>query len=273
MRRKFLYVVHGWSYTCGLISPLRYLTFIPEFILEVVTADISAHSFVSLYDKLNRPIPLLNRLKRFSSRVIYNTSSLADIKCCQPSFAAFPPDSIIRILTIARLDRQKNIDLLLESLVFLPNYSLDIVGDGPEFPRLYSKVFELGLSHRVKFHGYLESMHIAELLSSSHVFALISHWEGFPLSTVEALSFGLPVVVSNVGGAAEVFNFTPERPCGLPVSPSISAIQLSKVFKQITHSGLFNQYSSNSKFIYETYLAPPVFFASYDCFFRDLFLR
>ena len=35
--------------------------------------------------------------------------------------------------------------------MFLPNYSLDIVGDGPEFPRLCSKVFELGLSHRVKF--------------------------------------------------------------------------------------------------------------------------
>ncbi|TOG57259.1 glycosyltransferase, partial [Vibrio parahaemolyticus] len=44
---------------------------------------------------------------------------------------------------------------------------------------------------------------VEELLSKSDIFLLISNWEGYPISILEAMSYGLPVVASDVGGVRE----------------------------------------------------------------------
>ncbi|MEN9243411.1 MAG: glycosyltransferase, partial [Gloeomargarita sp. DG02_5_bins_242] len=82
-----------------------------------------------------------------------------------------------------------------------PEVQVDLVGDGPLFGELKQLVSRLNLGQQVTFWGYRTD--VANLLAQAHIFALISHWEAFPRSTLEAMRAGLPVVVSDVGGAAE----------------------------------------------------------------------
>src|SRR5262249_31760600 len=83
----------------------------------------------------------------------------------------------------------------------LRNVHLDLVGDGPAEAEIRTLAAELGIEHRVRFLGRRND--VAAVLARAQVFALCSRSEGFPLSTLEAMRAGLPVVVSNVGGAPE----------------------------------------------------------------------
>ena len=54
---------------------------------------------------------------------------------------------------------------------------------------------------KFEFLGYENDVY--KYLSNCDLFVLISNWEGFPISTLEAMSFGKPCIISNVGGASE----------------------------------------------------------------------
>ncbi|WP_448380613.1 glycosyltransferase family 4 protein [Gloeomargarita sp.] len=130
---------------------------------------------------------------------IYN--AMPDIS---PELRAQPDrGSPVRIIMIGRLEPQKAQADLLQAVAKLhrPHVHVDLVGDGPLLPHLQRLVAQLQLHDRVTFWGYRPD--VARLLAQAHIFALISHWEAFPRSTLEAMRAGLPVVVSDVGGAAE----------------------------------------------------------------------
>jgi N-acetyl-alpha-D-glucosaminyl L-malate synthase BshA len=77
-----------------------------------------------------------------------------------------------------------------------------LVGDGPEQGACRRRVSELGLESCVRFLGERDSL--PELLAHGDVFALASREESFGLSALEAMSCGLPVVATAVGGVPEV---------------------------------------------------------------------
>ncbi|MDC0713691.1 N-acetyl-alpha-D-glucosaminyl L-malate synthase BshA [Stigmatella sp. ncwal1] len=78
---------------------------------------------------------------------------------------------------------------------------LVMIGDGPERSPAERKVRELGLEERVAFLGKQE--HFVELLAAADVFLLPSEQESFGLAALEALSCGIPVVASDIGGIPE----------------------------------------------------------------------
>ncbi|WP_257455266.1 N-acetyl-alpha-D-glucosaminyl L-malate synthase BshA [Archangium lipolyticum] len=78
---------------------------------------------------------------------------------------------------------------------------LVMIGDGPERSPAERRVRELGLEDRVAFLGKQESF--VEILASADVFLLPSEQESFGLAALEALSCGIPVVASNIGGIPE----------------------------------------------------------------------
>ena len=107
------------------------------------------------------------------------------------------------ILMAARLQAQKDHDTLLTAIERLDrtDIRLRLAGDGPRRSELEDRVERLGLSDRVEFLG--DRADVPGLLAEAQLFALVSHYEGLPISILEAMRAGLPVVASNVGGVAD----------------------------------------------------------------------
>jgi len=79
---------------------------------------------------------------------------------------------------------------------------LVLAGDGPELASMEHKVRELGMEDRVKFLGAWDDMET--LLPLADLFLMPSEYESFGLAPLEAMSCGVPVLVTSVGGPAEV---------------------------------------------------------------------
>ena len=106
------------------------------------------------------------------------------------------------VLTVARLDGQKGITHLLDAAVAIPHASFAIAGDGPNRAALEARAAELGVSDRVRFLGHRQD--VPSLLAAADLFVLPSLYEGLPLSVLEAMAAGVPVVATAIGGTDEV---------------------------------------------------------------------
>jgi glycosyltransferase involved in cell wall biosynthesis len=106
------------------------------------------------------------------------------------------------IVMVARFAPQKHHELILEAFagLVLPS-KLTFIGDGPRLGAMKELAGRLGIERRVRFLG--ERKDVPEILAGAHVFALASHWEGFPLSILEGMRAGLPVVTTAAGGSGE----------------------------------------------------------------------
>lgn len=110
------------------------------------------------------------------------------------------------VVSVARLEPQKNPLGLIESFARAlrdhPRWHLLMAGDGSlrEAAREVARVS--GMAERVHFLGARDD--VAEVLAASDVFVLASHWEGNPMSVMEAMAAGLPVVATAVGGVPEL---------------------------------------------------------------------
>jgi len=112
----------------------------------------------------------------------------------------------LTVLTVGRLDTEKNPLLLAEILALLEaeeerRWRLVVCGDGPMLPQLQSRLGELGLLDRVDLRGYVAiDGGLLELYRQSHMFLHVSWTEGFPQVLIEAFAAGLPTVATAVGG-------------------------------------------------------------------------
>lgn len=117
------------------------------------------------------------------------------------------------ILNVGTMDFTKNISRLIDAYHLLIQqanfeYQLVIVGKkNPQtFPALAKKVKKLGLINKVIFTDYLPKKDLKVLYSVAKVFVFPSLCEGFGLPPLEAMSFGVPVITSNVSSLPEIVN-------------------------------------------------------------------
>lgn len=115
------------------------------------------------------------------------------------------PASVPLVGIVAALRSEKNHQLLLDAMRLVrrsvPQAHLLIVGDGPERPRLEAHAGALGIASTVHFCGTRSD--VPALLSLLDVFVLTSHNEANPVSILEAMAVGKPVVATNVGSVKE----------------------------------------------------------------------
>jgi len=116
-----------------------------------------------------------------------------------------PPGAPV-IGSVASLRPQKALHVLIESAAVLerdfPDLRVLIVGEGPERARLESLIRARGLTRTVFMLG--QRSDVASLLSALDVAVLTSDWEGSPLSVLEYMAAGCPVVATRVGGVPDL---------------------------------------------------------------------
>ena len=107
-----------------------------------------------------------------------------------------------RIVAVGRLSWEKGFDRLLDCFALTrekhPDWSLRIVGDGPEQEKLEQKIAELGLEGAAVLTGRLPPAGVEEEMKRASLYAMTSLSEGFPFVLLEALSCGLPCVAYDV---------------------------------------------------------------------------
>jgi glycosyltransferase involved in cell wall biosynthesis len=110
----------------------------------------------------------------------------------------------LKVVTVGRLVPWKRVDRVIEALVSCPTVGLVIVGDGSERKRLEDLANTLDVADRVYFAGQVSQAETIRLMAACDFFVLNSTYEGLPHVVLEAMSLGLPVVATAVGGTPEV---------------------------------------------------------------------
>lgn len=107
------------------------------------------------------------------------------------------------LITVGRIDSQKDPLLLADTFKELVGkfraVHLVYVGDGVLRGKFEMSIAEAGLTEKVTLTGLIPPSEIAELLQAADLFVLSSAYEGMPISVIEALGSGLPVVTTDVG--------------------------------------------------------------------------
>jgi glycosyltransferase involved in cell wall biosynthesis len=117
----------------------------------------------------------------------------------------------LRVLYAGAVRPGKGLHRLLDALARVPDlpFTLDVVGSlaWPRYAReIRRQLTRSGFEARVRLHGERSGAELWSLFRRSHVLALPSDREAYPLSCLEALGFGLPVLASSSGGTGEMFH-------------------------------------------------------------------
>jgi L-malate glycosyltransferase len=119
---------------------------------------------------------------------------------------AWPAKSGFTLVFVGRIEPVKNHPLLLNAfrmaLQSMPELRLWMVGGGSELNAMQTLASELGITEQVTFWG--QRLDVAPFFSAADAFIMSSRSEGLPMSLLQAFSLGLPAIVTDVGGMAEV---------------------------------------------------------------------
>jgi glycosyltransferase involved in cell wall biosynthesis len=150
------------------------------------------------------------------------------------------------VVSLGRLTKQKAFDILIDAfrqvVLDVPDAVLLIGGDGDEKGRLHDLVESLGLGPHIKLPGLIRNTN--EVLVSCDLYVNSSRWEGLPMTLLEAIAHGKPMVATNVGGNLEVVR---DGVTGLLVPPD-DPKTLASAITRILRDNDFRKKTSDAAF-------------------------
>lgn len=192
-----VFTAHGWAFTEGVSSHRRRLAVLSERLVARLASRIIS---VSDYDTALARQFGVGREHQLVT--IHNgINDVSRLKVAGEGQNELLGNIAMRVLMVARFSLQKDHSTLLQAVAKVPNIQLSLIGDGELLPEAQVLARRLGITNRVEFLGARSDVH--RVLAQHDVFALISNYEGFPISILEAMRLGLPVVASDVGGVRE----------------------------------------------------------------------
>lgn len=190
-----IFTAHGWAFTEGVPPVKRRF-----YILTERFAARWAKKIICVSENDLRLAEDNNVGKKTQRMVIHNGMPMLN-----EQYLAYPGEQkIVNIIMVARFVEPKDhrsVLLALSKIKTTHNYKVYFVGDGPLLQETKDLINDLNLNDTVLLLG--SRTDVPELLAKSHIFVLVSKWEGFPRSIIEAMRAGLPVIASDVGGCRE----------------------------------------------------------------------
>jgi glycosyltransferase involved in cell wall biosynthesis len=162
-----------------------------------------------------------------------------------------PPKTGFTLVYVGRLEPVKNHALLLGAfriaLTTMPGLRLWMVGDGSQRAAMEKLAVDLGIFEHVTFWG--QQLDVAPFFSAADAFIMSSSSEGLPMSLLQAFSLGLPAIVTDVGGMAEVVRMAR---AGLTVSPTDPADMAAAILRLADSEAERMQFSKSAEEAFHT---------------------
>lgn len=187
---RVIYCPHGWAFGMEVSQAKKQLYAAIERGLARATDAIVAVS------QDEHDLAMRFGIPREKTRVVRNGIAWAPLPDREPRVGP------LRLGFIGRHDRQKGLDILLETIsrVQLPDVHFEIVGSG-----ILQKGAEEGAAaSNVTYHGWMTRADTLSLLNSLDALVMPSRWDAAPIVAIEAMRSGVPVIASNRGGLPEI---------------------------------------------------------------------
>lgn len=216
-----VFTAHGWAFTDG-VNPLKRKIY--AFIENLVGYWTDRIICVSEYDRRLG----MSYLSAHKGKMLTIHNCIQDLPDCVRDWKKNPVGEVIKIIVVARFSPpKKNIQilhLLREMLDKGLKLSVTFVGDGPQLALAKKEARKLKLENEAVFLG--SRTDVCNLMPEFDLFLLLSNWEGFPISILEAMRAGLPVIASDVGGVNEAVT----EKTGIVIKNDGELIKIIKIF-------------------------------------------
>lgn len=190
-----IFTAHSWAFA-GEPSKIKKALFLTlEKLVGKITNGVITVSTFDYIQALRHNVIAADKIKR-----IHN--GIPDDERCFHKRSE--NNSLVRLLMVARFAEPKDHRLLFQALSQLRsvNWQLTLVGGGPLFAYYQQLASEFGIQGKVIFAG--EDRDVIGHMSQADIFVLVSKSEGLPLSIIEAMREGIPIIASDVGGVNEL---------------------------------------------------------------------
>jgi len=186
-----VFTAHGWSFEAGIPFLKR------KLFLSVERWVAKKSNKIITVSKLGRAYGIKQRVAS-PEQLTTTYYGVADHSDVHPRVR----NDVFTMTMVARFCPQKDHATLISALALLQrtDWQLNLLGDGELLPEIKQQVAAAGLSDRVNFCGAVSNV---PFLSETDLLVLTTNWEGLPLSILDGLAFGIPVVASNVSGVSE----------------------------------------------------------------------
>jgi glycosyltransferase involved in cell wall biosynthesis len=201
-----------------------------------------SNRIIAVSDFTRRELLQYCKIKEDKIRVIHNGVDVNKFKPATDKLKArvelgFDPENKL-ILSVGRLYARKGLFTLIESMALvtrkLENVRFVIAGKGlsNEMKKLVRYATKLGVKDNLVFTGYFPDKKLPELYRAADIFAFSTFYENLPFAVLEALSTGLPVVTTNVGGIPEMID---DGKNGFLVEPTNSRELADRIMYYLEH--------------------------------------
>lgn len=151
-------------------------------------------------------------------------------------------DKIV-LVTTSRLVKKNAVDDIIKALKFLPEkFFFRCVGSGPDEKYLKNLAAKIGVENKIEFIQHVDHVAMVEILRNSDIFVRPSLSEGLGISFLEAMSVGLPVIATAVGGIPD---FLKDGETGLFCNVRDPEDIAKKAMILIQNNDLYNKISAN----------------------------
>ncbi len=155
---------------------------------------------------------ILQKFGRADSHLIFNGVPAPKIMSSIDYITSIGLEPRAYIFTLGRFVEEKGFDLLINAFVRLAKNGIKLViaGDSDHETTYSKQLKELALSNGVILTGFIKGEKLQQLFTHARVFVLPSSHEGLPISLLEAMSYDLPVIVSDIPANKQI-DIPPER--------------------------------------------------------------